>query len=364
MKKILIYGLTSRLGGIENFIYNHVMNMDVSDLEISFLVYEDPIYYEELKNKGFKFIFIPRRGVDYKRNLKETRDLFKENKYDALWFNVGTLSYIYPLICAKEANVPVRIVHTHTPKAMGGWKMRVFHEFNKRRIKKYPTHFFTCSKEAGEFSYNGDIINSYQYKVIENAIDLSRFSYKKGLKEKIKNELNIKEGKIIGHVGHFLPVKNHEFIIDLFKKVVDVNDDYHLILIGQGPLLEGIKDKVQRLGLSNKVSFLGRRRDIDELLSSMDLFLFPSHFEGISLSLVEAQASGLKCLTSTNVNRLSDLTGLVKFLNLEKIEDWKMEILNIKDYERRDYREALIRAGFDIKENSKNIKKILQGEEY
>ena len=308
MKKILIYGLTKNLGGIENFIYNHLTSMNLEGMEIHLLVYEKPVFYNELLDMGCIFHFIPRRGVDFKKNRSLTKKLFEDYDFNTIWFNVCTLSYILPLKEAYLKGVKNRIIHVHSPNASGGWKMKLFHNLNKKNIKKYANIFLSCSKGASEYSYDRDIIENQDYRIIYNAINVDKFIYNEENRKKIRNELNISEEDfVIGHVGRLSDVKNHNFLIDVFDEI-NKEVKSKLVLVGEGELRNKLEEKVRELNLDDRVIFLGMRTDIEEILSAFDSFVFPSKYEGLSLSLVEAQASGLRCFLSTNISEENNLT--------------------------------------------------------
>lgn len=362
MKKILIYGLTKNLGGIENFIFNHVKYIDKSKFEVHFLVYEEPVFYEQLLAEGYIFHFVPRRGDDFLGNRRETEKIFKEGKFDIFWFNVCTLTYVYPLICAKKYGVVSRALHVHCPKASGGWKMELLHGLNKNKTNKLPNSFFACSQDAAKFSFVDRVLKDNDYQLILNAIDVDKYKFNKEYKEDLIEELKIKETKILGHVGHFLDVKNHHFLIDIFKDLIDKDEDYHLVLVGTGPLMEEIKNKVKSYALENKVSFLGRRSDVNKIMSLIDLFVFPSKYEGLSLSLVEAQSSGLRCIISDSISQENNLSGDVFFVGLDAgSEAWVSAIRENIDYIRKDNISLIREKGFDVKSNIKLIEEIMEG---
>ena len=169
----------------------------------------------------------------------------------------------------------------------------------------------------------------------------------------MREELGIEGKKVIGHVGRFNPQKNHEFLIDIFNEVYKKDNNTVLLLVGDGYLKEKIEDKVKKLGLEDSVRFLGVREDIPELLQAMDLFLFPSLFEGLPVVLVEAQAAGLKCVTSTGVTKETDITNSLEFYDLnETPEKWAEKIINL-DTTKINNSKLLIEKGYD---SSTNIK--------
>lgn len=169
----------------------------------------------------------------------------------------------------------------------------------------------------------------------------------------MREKLGIEGKKVIGHVGRFNPQKNHEFLIDIFNEVYKKNKNVVLLLVGDGYLKEKIEDKVKKLQLEDSVRFLGVREDIPELMQAMDLFLFPSQFEGLAVVMVEAQAAGLKVITSTGVTTESNITNNVNFIDLNKGPQYWADIVINSDFRRKDYTKQIINKGYDSSNNVK-----------
>ena len=364
MKKVLVYGLTGVLGGKENVIINSLFAMDRDGLEIHLLVYEEPVFYEELREKGFIIHSVPRRGEDYMGNKKQTEKLFAECSFDAVWINICTLSYIEPLVQAKKFNVPVRIVHVHCPEAAGGWKMKLLHFFHRRPASKAANYYFACSQGAADFSFSEAMQSGDRFRLINNAVNLDTFAFSAEKRREIREELKLTDQLLLGHVGRFSDVKNHAFLIEVFRELSAIRSDAHLVLVGDGELEEDIRSRVARYGLEDRVLFLGRRTDTDRIYSGLDLLVFPSKYEGLPLVLVEAQASGLPCLVSDTVSEESQITDLVRYLSLGiGPEEWaNMAIKLAEGRERRSPIKELREAGFDLGENAELLKRVFLNE--
>lgn len=218
-----------------------------------------------------------------------------------------------------------------------------------RSIPKYATELFACGHEAGKWMFG-----SIEFTVLNNAIDAERYAYDEKKRKEIRAELSIPENAlVIGHVGRFAPPKNHTFIVDLFDRITKMRNDSVLLLVGDGDLKAGIEEKVKILGLSDKVVFTGLRSDVDRLLQAMDVFLFPSVYEGLPLSIIEAQAAGLPCLISDKVPDECRITDCVQQLSLDDpIEIWIQAVLNAGGTERKETLTLIRNAGYDIKTNA------------
>lgn len=221
----------------------------------------------------------------------------------------------------------------------------------KKNIKKYSDKLFACGDEAGRWMFNTD-----NFEVLNNAIDTDLYTYSKEKADKIKKEFGIENKFVVGHVGRFNSQKNHEFLIDVFNEVQKIKEDSVMMLVGDGDLRPEIEQKVRDLGLSDKVIFTGVRSDVNDLMQGMDVFLFPSLYEGLPVTMVEAQASGLKCIISDKVPLECKMTENVLVVKLkESPQKWAQEVLKYEKYERQNTKEEIVKANFDIKANAKYL---------
>jgi len=188
---------------------------------------------------------------------------------------------------------------------------------------------------------------------LNNAVDTDKFRFNEEVRNNIRRKLDVEGKKVIGHVGRFNPQKNHEFLIDVFNEIYKKDKDIVLLLVGDGYLKEKIEEKVNKLGLDKSVKFLGVREDISELMQAMDLFLFPSQFEGLAVVMVEAQAAGLKVITSTGVTKESDITNNVEFIELSKGAEYWADIIINSDFKKKDSIKMMISKGYDSTNNVK-----------
>lgn len=216
---------------------------------------------------------------------------------------------------------------------------------------------FACGYEAGDWLYGKN--NREKVIIMNNAIDAEEYSYDESRSLDMKQKLGVGGKTVIGHVGRFFAQKNHTFLIDIFKKIHDKDPNTVLLLVGGGELddilMNRMKEKVKILGLENSVQFLGVREDVADILQAFDLFLLPSLFEGLPVTMIEAQAAGLPCVISDKVPIQCDITGNVKVVSLEDSTDkWANVVLKyIDNYKRTNTFEKIKENGFDINENVK-----------
>ena len=371
MKKILVFGMTRVPGGMESVIMNYYRNIDRSKIQFDFLCNEKLICYEEeIKKLGGKIYYITARSEDRKRYQKELRDFFKDNaqEYIAIWENTCALNNIDYLKYAKKYNIKYRIIHAHNTKIMQKKLIKktlftILHYFNKLIISKYATDFWACSEKAGKFFYTEKIRKSNKYKIINNAIDTEKFKFNGQIRNEYRKKMNLEDKIVIGNVGRLHFQKNQNFLIDVFNEIYKENKNVELILVGGGEDRKLLEDKVKNLHIEQAVKFLGIRNDVNNLIQAMDIFVFPSYFEGLSVTLIEAYASGIKIIASKEaINDKKMIFENVKRVSLkEDIVIWKKRIIdkinNVILYDREKESENNIenikKIGFDIKEETK-----------
>ena len=281
-------------GGVEAVVMNYYRHLDHSKVQFDFICDDDStnIPYDEIEKLGGKVILIPPYQKVFKYQ-KELRRVLRNGKYEIVHSHINTLS-VFPLYAAKKVGVPVRIAHSHSTTNKKEWKKNLLKQVLRPFSKKYATNYMCCSELAGRWLFGDKAYDEGKVYLLNNAIDLDKFKYDKKIRDKKRKELGIKEDTIvIGHIGRFVAQKNHTFLIDIFNQFHKKEKNSILLLAGQGPLQEEIKNKVRELGLDDSVRFLGQRNDANELYQAFDVFLLPSLYEGLPVVGVEAQASGL-----------------------------------------------------------------------
>lgn len=358
--RVLQIGFGYKVGGIQNCLLNFYKNIDKENFQFDFInMTGHKFYYEEdIKKIGGAIYDIPNELSNPIKCYNKLKEIIKDNKYDIVHINKNSLACMVAIKAVKDSGVKVKIIHSHSTKSNAGRVANIIHNINKRFIHKYCDYFFACSQEAGRWMYTDKIIKSNKFYILNNAIDLNKFTFNKEKRNEIRQKLNIKENElIIGHVGRFVPIKNHKFIIDLFNNISNKNSNTKLLLVGDGVLLEEMKSYVQTLGLMEKVIFLGNRRDTYDLYQAMDIFVLPSFHEGLPIVGVEAQASGLPCVFSTSVTKEAKILDESCFVSLdETIDIWSDKILNmLKNTKRNTQLDKITKSGFDIKHETKRL---------
>ena len=269
-------------GGVESVVMNYYKNIDRNRIQFHFLCDEDStdIPYEEIEKLGGKVIVIPpyQKLFEYQKELYR---IFEENNYKIVHSHINALS-VFPLRIAKKAGVPIRIAHSHSTSNKKEWKKNILKMILRPFSKLYANNYFACTEYAGKWLFGKKVVERKELNVINNAIDLKKFEFNENTREDLRKELGIKEDVlVIGHVGRFMKQKNHEFLIDMFEKAIKQDNNIYLILIGQGPLEDKIKEMAKEKGIEDKILFLGQRNDVNKLYQVMDIFVLPSLYEGL-----------------------------------------------------------------------------------
>lgn len=345
-------------GGVEAVTINYYRNIDKNKVQLDFICDEDStnIPYEEIERMGGKVIIIPSYSKPFKYH-KALKRVLKEGNYKIIHSNINTLS-VFSLFAAKCAGVPVRIAHSHSTTNKKEKKKNLMKQILRPFSKVFATDYMCCSELAGRWLFGNKEYDKGNVYLLNNAIDLDKFKYNESLRKKKRKELSIKDNAlVIGHIGRFVAQKNHDFLIDIFNEIHKKNNNSILLLAGQGPLMEDIKNKVKELNLEDSVKFLGQRNDANELYQAFDVFLLPSLYEGLPVVGVEAQASGLLCYLSDDMTKETKVLDITKFMSLNNTpEEWADNILDdVKKYKRIDTSKEMTAKNFNIKEEAKKL---------
>lgn len=301
-------------------LMNIYRKIDRTKVQFDFLVVykEKQFYDDEIEKMG---------GHVYKLSFREDLNLPKFQKDLAVFFaqhheykivhcHAYTIGY-FCLKAAKKAGIPVRIAHSHSNAAVHDVKLPL-KLIMQKLFTIYSTDLFACSEEAGKFAFKGK-----KFGIVQNAIDSQKFIADANIREEIRKALRVESKFVVGHVGRMQPEKNHDFLIDVFEELKKKKPDAELILVGTGPLEEKVKSKVVEKGLSDCVHFLGNRKDMNRIYQAMDVFVFPSFFEGLGIVAIEAQAAGVPIVCSEGLPPETDITPIYRKLLLsDGAEKW------------------------------------------
>lgn len=345
-------------GGIEALLMNVYRNIDREQVQFDFMVHRphQGDYEQEVTDLGGKiyhtpgFNPVPPKYNSYKNAMIK---VFTEHpEYKVL--HAHTELNGWPLKFAAKCGIPTRIAHAHNAKSNLNLKY-FFFRYEKLWLKKYCTDMFMCSTPAGNWFYGEETVKKGNVKFIKNGIDTSVYKFSEQTRAQVRRELNAGEKIVFCHVGRFMQQKNHRFLIDIFNEIHKKNPNTLLVMAGDGPDREACEEKARNYNIYYSTRFLGVRKDVNRILQGADLFLFPSLWEGLPLTAVEAQSAGLPIVMTDVITSEAIITKGVRTCSLsDSPEKWADTALNLaQSYKRYDTQKEIIYAGFDIKETAK-----------
>lgn len=342
MERILQVVTYMGRGGIETMLMNHYRRIDRSKVQFDFLVHRDfrADFDDEIEALGGRIFRIPPMNPASASYRKALSDFFRKHSYRVVHCHLNYMSGVV-LAAAKKAGVPVRIAHAHTASMNPGWKQYA-RQLCKYLIPSTATHLLACSTNAGK-----SVFGKHPFSLMPNAIDTERFRFSEAVRQKMRKELDLGGCFTVMHVGRLTYPKNHEFLLDAFACLLEKAPKAKLVLVGDGELREAVEQKAGQLP-AGSVLLLGTRNDIPQLLQAADVFAFPSHFEGLPVTMIEAQAAGLPCVMSNTVTDECIVTDLVTALPIDDPKAWAEEILKKRETPRTDRLAEIQAAGYDI----------------
>lgn len=343
------------VGGITTNMLEYIGALSDENIffDIVVTIYHDQDVVTRFKNMGCGVIEMPNRKTDTLRYAEKLKKILKEKKYDVVHVHGNSATMSLELYLAKRARIVKRIAHCHSSLCLHP----ILNKFMSPFFRVLYTDALACSLLAGEW-----LFGKGNYQVLHNAINVKRYCYDESVRMQYRTKLGLSDEIVIGHVGAFNESKNHEKLVSVFWEI-QKKVNAKLILVGDGEKRKAIIKKVQELQLEDKVLFLGVRDDVEKLMLAMDVFLFPSRWEGLGIALIEAQATGLLCLASDVVPKDTKFSDNIFYLNLEEESQvWAQEILKNKNYNRvlRAGRACdEIRAeGYDIRDAANQLRKL------
>ncbi len=367
----------TNLGGAESRIMDLYRHTDRNRVQFDFLVHsgEEGFYEKEIRELGGRIFRVPRfRIYNYFSYRKALKEFFQEHHEFALVQGHMTSTAAIYLPIAKKAGVKKTAAHARSAGVDKGLKGTMT-RFLRRNLADKADYLFTCSELAGISVYGEKAVQEGKTIFIPNAIDCAGFTFDPEKRKKMREELGLTDAIIIGHVGRFHYAKNHEYLLRVFAELcrmsagagdstaeTGADQKYHLILLGEGPLMEDTRKLAEELGVVDRVHFLGNHKNIADYYQAMDYFVYPSRYEGMPGTIVEAQASGLPCLMSDTICREVIVTELVETMSIEKEPKvWaeglqrRIDALVSKQENREKYAAKMAAAGFDVQAQAERM---------
>ena len=367
----------TNLGGAESRIMDLYRHTDRNRVQFDFLVHsgEEGFYEKEIRELGGRIFRVPRfRIYNYFSYRKALKEFFQKHHEFALVQGHMTSTAAIYLPIAKKAGVKKTAAHARSAGVDKGLKGTMT-RFLRRNLADKADYLFTCSELAGISVYGEKAVREGKTIFIPNAIDCAGFTFDPEKRKKMREELGLTDSFIIGHVGRFHYAKNHEYLLRVFAELcrmsagaggstaeTGADQKYHLILLGEGPLMEDTRKLAEELGVADRVHFLGNHKNIADYYQAMDYFVYPSRYEGMPGTIVEAQASGLPCLMSDTICREVIATELVETMSVEEEPKvWaeglqrRIDALVSKQENREKYAAKMAAAGFDVQAQAERM---------
>ena len=356
MIRVLHYGMSPNLGGIETYLLNLARTIDPTRFHFDFL-YTDlgqlPVFASELPDS--KFYGVTPRRKSPRRNRQDLDRLFADEQFDILHFHANTASYVAPVKAAIRHEIPV-ICHSHSSGASRSRLTRLLHRWHRATLPWNRISRVAVSVDAGRWMFG----EPASFEVIPNGIDTEEFMFQPEARDTVRASWGAAPGSlVVGQVGAFLPAKNHTFTLEVFAQVQRHRTDAILVLVGDGPERPAIRRRVDALGLTQSVRFLGRRTDVAAVMAGMDLLVMPSLHEGFGLVALEAQASGLPCLLSDAIPPEVVVSSTCRQLPLAApAQAWAEQLVASAGVDRALGLETVRASGYSVEANAAAIASI------
>lgn len=363
MKRILQVGMTSNYGGIEAFIMNVYKNIDREKFQFDFINMEtenkEIAYAEEIKKLGGKIYRIPGRRENLCENRRQFKQILENNKYNFVHNNILTWSYSEGISLPLKYSSARVIVHSHNSYMNPGmYSRRILNFVNRRFNYRNDIIRLACSEGARKWLFKNKAA-----KVIPNGIETSTYQFNATIRNEYREKFNVVDKNVFLHVGRLSHQKNHAYLFKWFNEILKRDSNSILFLVGDGELKSELQEEIAKMGLIDQVRFLGIRNDVKNLMFMSDVFLFPSHYEGLGIVLIEAQATGLECIVSNRIEPEAKVTNQIETIDISKspklYADLALKKVKKSRKKERDLSYLDVRdAGYDISNTVKMLEEI------
>lgn len=355
MEKLLCIVGGMNTGGAETFLMKLYRTLPLEKYQMDFCVTnpQKGFYDDEILRMGGKIIHIPKKTKNPISNFMNIVKIVKKGKYkNVIRISQHSLSAI-DLLAAKIGGAKNLIFRSSNSNSCGNKTNALIHEIFKPLAVIIPNKKIAPSDTAAIHMFGKRSYEKGKVILLNNGVPLEKFRYNKEIRQKLRRKLKIEDKFVIGHIGRFTEQKNHKFLLDVFKEYLKINSHSILMLIGDGPLKDDVINYAQKIEVQDKIMYLGLRNDTNELYQCMDCFVFPSLYEGMPNTVIEAQTSGLRCVISDTITKDVKLTTRVDFCSLKDIKDWINKITESKD--REETYKQIKEQGYDIQDVGKKF---------
>lgn len=341
-------------GGAETFLMKLYRKIDCTKYQMDFGVFTeaDGFYDDEIKSLGGKIHHLVPKTKNFSLYKKCLYDLVKREQYKYVMRITSNAAGFYDLKIAKEAGAKVCIARSSNSSDGESFMVKLINLISRFMYQKYVDVKIAPSDLAAEYTFGKNATANCEVHYLNNGLDLSIYHFSKEKRRIVREEFNLQDKFVVGHIGRFSKQKNHEFLLDIFHALKKKRQNAVLLLVGNGELKKNIEDRAKALGIADSIIFAGIRSDVPDLLSAMDIFLFPSFYEGMPNTVIEAQATGLPCLIADTITKEAGVTDCVYYKSLnDSAEAWADKTLSLFDKDKADrsfYSDKMKNAGYDI----------------
>ena len=342
-----------RYDGMSNVIISLIDNAPKEKVEVSVLLGKGaiPEFYEELERRHVRYYEGPDRELDVRHYIPYLRKLLKSHHFDVVHVHGNSATMGLDLFIAQMCSVRIRIAHSHNPYS----KHPYVHAVMKPLLNMVTNQPVACGQDAGRFLFNKS------FTIVPNCIDVKKYIFDAKVREDERRALHVEENIVIGHVGRFTYQKNHELLINIFSEFLKAHNNAKLLLVGDGELIDEVQAQIDRKGLHDKVIVYGTSCEIPKLMSAMDAFVFPSRYEGLGITAIEAQASGLPVIASEGMPIEAVITDhCIRVAQDAPLSEWvdRLDSIMREKYDRSSEWRKVQLAGYDLDQLPKVIEKI------
>lgn len=342
-------------GGIEKFLLEVFKNKSNPNIQYDLLTLtseKDEALLKSVKNCNVgcycleldKHHFLERQIYHY----KSLYTFIKQNNYDVVHINITSYMRVFDMLIVKYCGVKRRIIHSHSANEILPFSRKILRPM--RKLYDYTaTDYFACSENAAKYLFSKKIYNKKKYVIIQNGIDVIKYKFSDTIRNQTRNILGLDKAKLlIGHIGRLTAAKNHYFLLEIFNEICKINPNAMLLLVGDGELKGEIENRIHKLKINKNIIMYGATSDVSSLLSAMDIFLFPSKWEGLGIAIIEAQCNGLPCYISENVPSAAIITDNVRQYNVEEGAKWWAKMILDENNTRVDQIKKLEQSNWNI----------------
>lgn len=360
MKRLLCITANMNAGGAETFLMKVYRVLDKTKYQMDFCVSsEKNDYTKEINKMGGIIYVIPSKSENAYKSFNAIRKIVSENRYEyVMRVNEHSLSVI-DLIAAKFGGA-TKLIMRSSNSSSGGKVATLLHKTFKFLPISVPDIKLAPSLLAAEYTFGKKNVKTNKVTILRNGLDIDSFCFDMSKRNKIRKEFNLNNKFVVGHIGRFNKQKNHKLLLCIFCEIKTIKPNSMLLMVGVGNMMNEIKEEAIKLGIGDSCIFCGKRTDVDALLSAMDVFVFPSLYEGMPNTVIEAQVSGLPCLISDKITKEANITGIVHFMSLDIAPKyWAEKAVNLDVYNREKYANIVRESGYSIQDVVKEFESLV-----